>query len=57
MGEYKGAPARESHTSTWLVSPALGYKKKMDTSRTEAQNAKLSMYIWTYYIIYWWYGK
>ena len=24
----KGAPARESRTGTWLVSPALGYEKK-----------------------------
>ena len=39
----KGAPAQDSHTSTWLVSPAAGHEKKKDTSRTKPQAADLSM--------------
>ena len=38
----KGAPARESHTGTWLVSPVTGCKKKKDTSGAGPQNTKLS---------------
>ena len=38
----KGAPARESRTGTWLVSPAAGTKKKKnDPCRTGPRNLKL----------------
>ena len=40
----KGAPAQESRTSTRLVSPAAGWKKKKDASRTSSQNLNLSTF-------------
>ena len=40
---YKGAPAWESCTGTWLVSPVASPEKKKDTSRTGPPNMKLSI--------------